>query len=48
MSIGQTDKIKDQRRYKHKDEDAWIKDNPGEVFWPFNPQRALPYKPGKE
>ena len=44
-TIKQTDKSKDQRKYKHEDEDAWIKDNPGEKFKPFDPKRKIPYKP---
>jgi len=36
-----------EKKNKHKDEEAWMRDHPGEEFKPFDPKRELPYKPKK-
>ena len=41
IQIEQTEKPK---KYKHDDEDAWLKDHPGKKFKPFDPERKLAYK----
>ena len=48
LKIEQIYKPKNQRKYKHEDEDAWLKDHPGERFKPFDPKRKIPYKSEKE
>ena len=32
---------KENEKYKHKDEDAWLQDNPGKEFKPFDPERKI-------
>ena len=32
---------KEIKKYKHKEEDAWLKDNPGKEFKPFDPERKI-------
>lgn len=41
IKIEQTQKPK---KYKHDDEDAWLKDHPGKEFKPFDPERKLAHK----
>jgi len=31
-------------KYKHADEDAWRKKNPGKEFKPFDPKRKIQWK----
>lgn len=34
---------KHTKKYKHKDEDAWLRENPGKEFKPFDPERDIDY-----
>jgi len=34
-------------KYKHKDEDKWLKENPGKNFKPFDPDRGIAEKSEK-
>ena len=34
---------KHTKKYKHKDEDAWLRENPGKEFRPFDPERDIDY-----
>jgi len=31
----------DEEKYKHQDEEEWLRENPGKEFKPFDPEREI-------
>lgn len=46
--IASTEKTEKREKYKHPEEDAWKKNNPGKEFKPFDPYRKIPNSSDKD